>query len=417
MKRMQNGRTCGVVLGRGHVLAALLAMAAGGCDSNDAVSTSDYTNVGDVVVDGAGGDAISGVDGAGGGDGTALNDSTELTDAAGADGSLTGSDATTPDDAIAGTDANSTADVAPAKYPTCSTLLQCAASACVGTNWAPGCGQICADNASPTAKEQWTPFATCLETQCAKGLCAGSSDPACMGSCVGQKCLTKLAMCGSDGKSGKSGCASYYTCVDKCKGAGLNCAPDCYAALTTAAQGLLQNVDACTTAAGASDAFSACPQQVLTCLANGDTGPANCEDTWACTAGCTGTEAEKTLCTGKCYGGGTSAAQGKFAQVIACESSPTKANCPDAYVGCLNPTGSKTCIAALGCYGTCTQTDAVARTKCIFGCLDSASPAEVKKAVVYGNCTDTCNCKGDKACEATCNTTTCKAQFDACQGL
>lgn len=412
-----NGVTGGcTTLGAWRTCAAGLALSLGllGCDSNDLVDTgAGYGNVGDVSL----GDGSGTLDSAAQGDGQTA-DTVGLTDALSGNDGVAGDDAQTAD----GTPSDSTPadvgtkDTSPPKYPTCSALLQCGAGACSATGWLDGCDKVCLDNASAAAQTGWAPIATCIDTQCKKGVCAGSSDPNCIGSCVGQKCLTKLAACGADGKTGSANCSSYYTCLTGCKNGGSNCVGDCYAALSAAAQAQIGNVDACVSAAGGADPFATCPEQSLSCLANGATGSATCEEAWACTAGCTGNEGQKAACMGTCFGKASSAAQAAFAKVVICEEKGAKVGCPDAYIGCLNPTGTKTCVEALNCYKTCNQADPVAKAKCSFGCLDAASAVEAKKAVVYGACTDTCNCAGDQACETKCNQTTCKTALDACLG-
>lgn len=397
------------VLGFVSLSAILWGVGCGSDESN--VGTGNYTQLSDTD---AGGGSLDGSETSD----TLVNADGTLSDAVGTDSVDGGIGTDGISSEIIGTDAIiSGQDSDNAKYQTCSSLLQCVAAACQGTGWAATCDTTCVQNAGSTASSSYAPIGTCIESTCRKGICAGSGDVNCMNQCVQQHCWLKIGMCGADGKSGSAGCSSYFECTTACAKTSATCASDCYAALSPSAQGQIQTVDACASAAGGTDPFSACPEQALKCFANGKTGSVNCEDTWACTAACnTGSDTQKGQCMAGCYGLASASAQTAFAKVIGCESGGKKTGCPDAFLGCLNPTGNSGCIAALTCFGTCKQEDPVAKAKCSFACLDSASVAEAKKALVYGSCTDGCNCKGDQKCEATCNTTTCKAEFDACQG-
>ncbi len=368
------------------------------CGSDDASGGStDYTQVGDVTLDGSG-----------------LGD-TAGADAIGQDGSA---DAIGLKDSADGSGTDALADTGPAKYPDCLSLIGCVAQGCSASGWAPGCDAVCLTGASATVATEYAGVSACIENTCRNGLCSGSTDPKCIGDCIGQKCITKIAVCGADGKTGVSACGSFFPCVTACATDPnpLQCVSACYAALSPTAQTEYAAVDACTGAAGGSDAFSACPQQVLTCLAGGATGSKSCIDALSCSSVCnTGTDAQKSACMTACWSQTTADGQSAFAGAMKCEANPGSAGCADSLLACTAPNGTSTCPASLTCMQGCKQTDPQAQSTCVWTCVHDASPAEAKKNLQLQLCMGTCNCAGVKTCQDTCLTTTCKAALAACQ--
>ncbi len=380
----------------GWLIGAMVAMACGtvACgETTDSGSGGGYTQVGDVTLDGAIGDATNGSDAVSG-------DTTGLSDTA---------------DAI-GTDI--AVDTGPAKYPDCLSLIDCVAQGCSPANWAVGCDSTCLTGASPSVATAYAGVATCIQNSCRDGLCAGSSDPKCMGDCIGQKCISKIAVCGANGKTGAAGCDTYFPCMSGCatNANPLQCASACYSALSTSAQTEYAAVDACVSVAGGTDAFAACPEQVLTCLAGGASGTKTCLDALSCSSVCnTGTDAQKSACMTACWAQTTAAGQTAFAGAMKCEGNPSQAGCVDSLLSCVAPSGTATCTASLTCMQGCKQTDPQAQTSCVWNCVHDASPAEAKKNLQLQVCMGTCACKGDQTCQNTCLTTTCKAALASCQ--
>jgi hypothetical protein len=309
-------------------------------------------------------------------------------------------------------DANAT-DAAPAKYPLCSQLLTCVGVACSSANTI-DCAAPCLAGASAAASAAIKPFLDCTDQACAKGLCAGSSDPKCLGNCGWDKCLTPALACGADGKSGTADCSSAFGCLEGCKNQGGNCAFNCYAALSPTAQVQLNNLSACSAAAGNQDAFSVCPNQALTCLTGGKTGSDDCWKLLGCTSACDqGSDAVKAQCVGTCWSKASKDAQGQWISVLQCGDSSTPA-CATPLLTCVQPSGAKTCLDTLGCWETCSK--AAAGDSCGLQCLRDASPAEGKKVVDLMQCiAQQCgSCKGDQTCEDKCTQEKCKPALTGC---
>lgn len=381
------------------VLCAAMALSACGSDDNVGGATG-YTQLGDVSLDGALGDGATGDDTATASD--ALSD-TSSDSSSGTDGTASGTDAL--------------ADSGPAKYPACISLIGCVAQSCPATNWSTGCDAACLPGASPAVASAYASVSSCIENTCRDGLCKGSSDPKCIGECIGKKCMNKIAVCGADGKTGQAQCGSYFTCTAACGSDKdpLGCVSGCYAALSTSAQSQYAALDACVSAAGGADAFASCPEQALTCLAAGASGSKTCLEALSCSGACdTGTDAQKAACMTACWSQTSAKGQTAFAAALKCNAS-SKTGCVDAMLTCTEPNGIGTCTASLTCMQGCQQSDPQAKSTCFYGCLHSASPAEAKKNLELQVCMGGCNCKGDQKCTDTCLTTTCKAQLTACQ--
>ncbi len=386
------------------IWAMATAMGAlGGCsDDSSAGGGTAYTQIGDVSLDGtvgsdAGDDALG-------------------TDATGADATVSDSavDDSTVNDS-AGTDA--IADTGPAKYPECLSLIGCIAQSCSPANWAPGCDATCLTGTSPAVAAGYASVSACIQNTCRDGLCKGSSDPKCIGQCIGAKCMNKIAVCGANGKTGTAICGSYFTCSQACGTAKdpLACVSTCYAALSDGAQSEYAALDACTSAAGGSDAFASCPEQALTCLAGGASGNKSCIDALGCAGACNiGTDAQKGACMTQCWSQTSSAAQTAFAGALKC-SGINKTGCVDSMLACTDPSGTATCTATLTCMQGCQQTDPQAKATCFYGCLHTASPAEAKKNLDLQVCMGNCNCNGDQTCTNTCLLGPCKAALATCQ--
>jgi hypothetical protein len=355
--------------------------------------------LGDVSLDTALGDGASGTDTTGGGDTVTLTDGTDAP----------GSDAT-------GTDAIS-ADTGPSKYPDCLSLINCVAQSCQPAAWANGCDAVCLTGSSPKVATEYASVSACIQTTCRDGLCKGSTDAKCIGDCIGQKCMNKIAVCGADGKSGTAQCGTYFTCSQACGPSKdpLSCIATCYAALSPVAHTQYEALDACVSAAGGTDAFAACPEQVLVCLSAGASGTKSCIDALGCAGTCgTGTEAQKAACMTACWAQTTPAGQTAFAGAMKCQGS-SKAGCVDSMLACTDPQGTATCTATITCSQGCQQPDPQAKSTCIYGCMHSASKAEAKKLLELQICMGGCNCKGDKTCENTCLTGQCAAALANCQ--
>lgn len=385
-------------------LISLVVLAACGGDPEVPATVGTATGA-----DGAGADAS--FDASGNGD-TASSETTPGDSAA----NDTSAQDSVPGDANASdasaSDAN-VADAAPAKYPLCSQLLTCFGVACSSASGLE-CAAPCLAGASAAASAAIKPFLDCADQACAKGLCAGSGDPKCLGNCAWEKCLTPALACGADGKSGSADCSSAFGCLEGCKNQGGNCAFNCYAALSPAAQGQLDNLGACSAAAGNQDAFSACPTQALTCLTGGKTGSDDCWKLLGCTSSCDqGSDAVKAQCIGNCWSKASKDAQSQWISVLQCGDSSTPA-CATPLLTCVQPSGSKTCLDTLGCWEACSK--AAAGDSCGLQCLRDASPAEGKKVVELMQCiAQQCSsCKGEKSCEDKCTQEKCKPAVTGC---
>ena len=384
----------------GWLATALVAIAA--CAQEDVVPVS--------VGTGASADALAGdvaLDGSGLGDGESI------------DGSA--GDAATPDQAAtdaAGGDVGTAVDVgepdaAAAKYPKCSQLLTCVGVACNSSSGI-DCAQPCMSGASATSAAAIQPFLQCADQYCAKGLCAGLNDPKCLLSCAWQKCMASAMACGGDGKTGQATCTSAFGCMEGCKDKGGTCIFDCYAALSAAAQAQFDALGACAAAAGGKDAFSACPNQALTCVAGGKTGTDDCWKLSSCSTDCDKlSEGAKAMCIGDCWGKATKAAQAQWIAVVQCGDQSGGA-CLTPLVTCIAPSGTKTCLDTLGCWEACDK--AQKGDACGFQCLRDATPNEGKKVIALMQCmADKCAaCKGAKDCENKCLNDQCKPILNAC---
>ena len=377
------------------ILAILAAATTWSCsDDTGANGSGGYAQVGDVAL---------------GDDATGVNDGS-------ASETLVGTDATS--DSGPQVDTAPKADTGPSKYPDCLSLIGCVAQGCSASNWANGCDSVCLTGASPSVATAYASVSGCIQNTCRDGICNGSTDSQCMNTCIGQKCMGKIAVCGADGKSGAATCASYFTCSDACKSAGsqaLACISNCYAAMSATAQGEYGALDACVSAAGGADAFGSCPQQALTCLAGGASGSKSCLDALVCSGGCNvGTDTQKSMCMSGCWSQTTPAGQGEFAAAMKCNG-PNKTGCVDSMLACLEPSGTGTCTGSLTCMQGCNQTDGQAKAACSYGCLHSTSPAEAKKNLELQVCMGGCNCNGVQTCDNACLTGPCKTALATCQ--
>lgn len=310
----------------------------------------------------------------------------------------------------------STSDVV-AKYGVCSNLFLCTQVAC-GQSIPKGCAQVCIDAASPEAQAQYLPFGQCVEQYCRQGLCAGSSDPACMGNCAWQKCYGKLLPCGSDGKSGSASCDAMIGCYEQCQGKDPKCIFDCYATLSSAAQSDYQAMNDCFVAAGGTDPGKTCPDQLFKCLSGGKSGPKTCLDTLNCSDGCNSlAEAKKFACIAECYGQSTVDAQKTYLGVAKCMGGTATGTCTQDIVACTNPSGTKNCLEAITCIDPC-KASGKSEGMCIFSCMNQSTKVEAAKfielLICVGNQCQSCN--GEKSCEDACTKAKCKAQTDACLG-
>ena len=360
-------------------------------------------------------------------DGSAASDATSgdtaTTDATVGDGTTadgtttdgTASDATAADSSpsdIAALDGNA-ADAAPAKYPLCSQLLTCVGVACSSASTI-DCAQPCLSGASAISGAAIQPFLKCTDQYCAKGLCAGVSDPKCLMNCSWQKCLGAAMACGGDGKTGTATCASAFGCMEGCKDKGGTCIFDCYAALSGAAQAQFDALGACSAAAGGKDPFEVCPNQALTCIADGKTGTDDCWKLASCTNSCEKLgEGAKAICIGECWAKASKVAQAQWIAIIQC-GEQSSAACSAPLVTCIAPSGTKTCLDTLGCWETCNK--ASSGDMCGMQCLHDASPTEGKKVVELMQCMAAkCgSCKGAKDCEDKCLQEQCKAALNGC---
>lgn len=384
---------------RGWVIATVVVVA--GCGQDEVAPMSVGTGAsadavgGDVAIDGSTGADILTAD-------SATGDSAAA-DAAAAD--LSGADVTS------GTDAT-TADAA-AKYPKCSQLLTCVGVACSSAAGI-DCAQPCLSGASASSAAALQPFLNCTDQYCAKGLCAGLNDPKCLLSCAWQKCLGAAMACGGDGKTGEASCTSAFGCMEGCKDKGGTCIFDCYAALSAPAQAQFDALGACSAAAGGKDAFSACPNQALTCLASGKTGTQDCWKLASCASGCDKlADSAKSLCISGCWSSATKEAQAQWIALLQCGDQAGSA-CYLPLVTCVAPSGSKTCLDTLGCWEACDK--GTGGDGCGMQCLHDASPSEGKKVIALMQCmADKCGfCKGAKDCEDKCLQEQCKSALNGC---
>lgn len=413
------------------ILLASIAIAAcdGGTVAPATVGTSSGADA--AKTDGALGDGAS----SGSADGTAGDTSGiagsdlgaasdgSLSDAAGSDLASAGNDTSTTgsDAAATGSDSGSPPpldaaqpDGAVAKYQLCSQLLSCVFVACGGSA-DPKCADICLGSASPLAASGVAPFLSCVTNYCVNGMCAGNQSAKCIGDCTGQKCIVPAIACGADGKSGGADCTTVFGCIDGCKEKGLDCMSGCYAALTKGGQKQLDDLVACGNASGGKDPFAACPSQALTCIAAGKSGTGKCAPLFACMDGCNSLsgDAAKTTCLSGCWSSATPAAQQQWIEISKCINAPTP-SCGPALAACAEPSGTKTCLDAIGCWGACDA--AQKKADCHLGCITAATPAEGNKAANLLICVGSqCKyCNGDKTCEDTCTKTKCKAELDNC---
>ena len=379
----------------------------------------------------ASGDALNGGDSALA-DGQQVADNATNSDTAAAgdsasDGAvLPGADAAIPDGAVPADvfqvpDVSSDvlyADAMPATYTKCSALIQCVQLSC-GASFPPGCDDVCTKVSSLSVSQAYAQVSVCIEQTCRQGVCKGATDVNCVGNCVGNKCIPKIAMCGADGKTGSATCWTALTCFGGCKDKGADCLYNCFGALSAGAQSDYQALEACSTAAGGADPFKVCPEQTLKCVSEAKVGTQSCIDVLSCFTDCTkkgGNDLAQALCVGACYGAGTQAAQSQFIGVAKCFDKGNGPGCTDAYVTCADPSGTKTCVETLSCLGDCNKNNPD-NTGCAFGCVHKATKTAATKLLQFTSCLDTqCKpiCNGNAACEEKCKNEKCSAQLAGC---
>ena len=383
-------------------LAALLLLAACGSSSSPAIG---ITAAGDVsgqadgqIGDGATADLGSAAD-------TAASDG-QVADITGSD--VAGIDVQTPDVQISD---GLTSDGSVAKYSACSKLLLCTQLSCF-PDFAAGCEKTCTGSATPAAVVQITPVFTCIEQLCHKGLCAGASDPKCLGECAYKRCGYKMMECASDGAKGGAGCDTVFGCIGGCKD-DINCQGACYGAMNTNGQAEFDALMSCASADGGSDIYKACPGQALQCAAGGKTGTAGCMDTLSCFEACP--KNDTSNCGGACFGKATAEAQKQVIITSKCFDGNADPSCAGALATCIDPKGSKTCVDTFACLDKCGK----GNDPCNLLCFQAASKPELQKFLALLQCSDAAckpKCAGDKGCEGVCSKQACPTQWNACLG-
>ena len=410
------------------VAPAVIGTAGGG----DAVGSDGQLGDGAVAADGAktaadgavapGGETAVGADGAIQNDTVATVEVTPIADAPAQPDAAPPADTTLPDGFVPPDIATAEVvytpdaaqpDGATAKYQLCSALLTCVWVSC-GGNWDATCANVCLGSAGAAATAAIAPYLTCVNAYCTNGLCAGNPSKTCVAECAGQKCNFPAIACGADGKTGSAECALAFGCLDSCKEKGAECSFACYANLSKPAQTQLDALFSCAIAAGGQDPFGACPSQALTCFASGKSGSGGCAPLFGCIDGCNKlNDSQKVGCMSACWAAATPTAQQQWVAISKCINAPNAA-CAGTLTACAAPTGNKTCLDTVTCWGNCDKGGQ--KADCHLGCLTAASVAESNKAADLFICMGTlCKpCNGNKACEDECVKTKCATQFTNC---
>ncbi len=319
-------------------------------------------------------------------------------------------------------------------HQTCALMLQCADELCKNKA-TPGCDTDCIAEGSKAALAAYTPYGDCRREVCAIGQCGGSGDPACVNTCVLQKCSTLLFHCNAEGKSGAKGCDAMVACHKSCSdtakarkkegkpGNEFVCLNTCYGGLGAEAQTRYDAWAKCYAHSKAKDPYAACLVDLLTCGADGGHGEGTCAGVAACVRGCemqTGKAHDFQSCIGGCYGAASETAQTAYKGIISCHSDLAEgvvdaAECSAALVTCGAPAGDLGCKGIATCVDECNakgQDNACAMT-----CMGKGSAAG---AAAYGgllwcslvSCEKTC--KGKAPCMTTCQAEHCKDKLAAC---
>ena len=281
------------------------------------------------------------------------------------------------------------------KYQSCPDLFTCAQVAC-DYDPKPGCHDICTENAAWAAKQALSPYATCLWDNCYAKNCVDSKDTkACVQECNGL-CGGLIYQCLADGATGKTTCSTAWSCMESCNAPGkddFQCAINCYKNMDAASQAQFDDVFACMAKEPPGDAaWAACVDKLLKCAGDGSTGPESCLDMVKCTGTCD-KGLEDLICSGKCYGKGTAAAQKTYAEVFACYaaaegSSGAQTKCMDKVLACSEPSGKLGCMEVWPCVESCKAGKPGDGGVCMFDCLGQATPKGAKAFLEVMACSE-----------------------------
>lgn len=312
------------------------------------------------------------------GDATQTNDTIQQDDAV----------ADVAEDAV---EQDATADITEvtATYANCPDLVQCITLACA--SGVAGCEKACLADASSAAIVAAAPLLMCVQGTCQAGLCKGSQDPKCVDQCIQSKCMSQLYTCLDDGTVGPAACKDASACFDGCslaKEDGLQCMASCYNGLTAKAKTRVQAISDCVAKSTSADPMAACGAEVMACLLEGQSGSLECWQLFDCNQTCA-PERSDGDCLIKCLSQASPAAQQKFTPLLPClGQTETTPECATAFMGCVDPTGSKTCWDAMTCANECKKAagDTDPGPGCAFGCLHQSKPAAAAQALELFNC-------------------------------
>ncbi|MCO4763897.1 MAG: hypothetical protein KC502_20455 [Myxococcales bacterium] len=273
-------------------------------------------------------------------------------------------------------------------------------------------------------------FTKCYHHICHDKMCK-TGDKKCLSDCMWSRCSGFGMKCNVAQKSGPKTCETAFTCFESCKGpTTIQCLASCYTTLSKPAQSDYTKLWFCLAKSDAPQPFSDCLATALDCASGGTTGTKSCLDVSTCDSACKpDNDGEKFSCTAKCYGGGTSAAQGQFNALMKCvlEAQTAGADpgklCGKSVAVCAGskPDGTKGtlgCQEISGCEQVCKKANGE-DAGCTMTCLGKSTVSEAMKwwelAMCWGKCSE--KCKGGSAtCVQDCVSKDCKAQSLACLG-
>lgn len=331
------------------------------------------------------------------------------------------------------------ADVDPDKlksHQSCAQVLQCASELCKVTPGA-GCDKLCVQDASAAASASYALYGQCRNALCAGVVCKGSDDPACVDTCLLQRCSTLLFRCNLEAKAADKPCsnmvACHKTCADAAKArkkegkpsAEYACLNTCYGTLTGQAQDTYDDWAACFAMSGASDRYAACLPELLACGGDGQpVGSQSCREIAQCTDVCgqqTGKAHDYQSCLGACFGQGSMLGKMGWVGHLRClsdlaEGKADAPKCAATLVSCASAEGTQSCQQVRSCADKCLLEGGPA---CHLSCMAQADDAG---AVQYGavrwcdltHCET--KCKGQAVCRAGCLQEHCATELAACKG-
>lgn len=329
----------------------------------------------------------------------------------------------------------------------CIATGNCFANAC-SPHWSPGCSDAClapeavGPDVQPLAKE----VIDCVLTQCAWGECVDAKEKDCVDLCTLDRCLGRQVACVNQGPSskaasGKKGCDTFTTCMDKCRLAGsapFTCMAACYDNLSAHGKELANALASCVDETGM---ISNCCITTVRCATNGKTGDQPCGYYLNNCVECVDeSRTEGAGCFPNCMAKLSAAGQQIFAEqnALNCHDMhdfdgtgtgavPVPA-CLDLYHKCVlhEVDGTLSCGQAMACADECTKEAAAggewlgkARDRCRRQCEGKLRLQSQPAWVAYDKCMLYCEagCSGAAdvaACEGKCPSTTCAAVAAGC---